>query len=42
MKKIPMKAIGNSIKVYMTKHSPEILTGIGIGEIGRASCRERV
>ena len=31
MKKIPMKAIGNSIKVYMTKHSPEILTGIGIG-----------
>ena len=31
MKKIHMKAIGNSIKVYMTKHSPEILTGIGIG-----------
>lgn len=31
MKKIPMKMIGNSIKVYMAKHSPEILTGIGIG-----------
>ena len=30
MKKIPMKAIGHSIKVYLTKHSPEILTGIGI------------
>ena len=26
MKKIPMKAIGNSIKVYMTKHIPEMYT----------------
>ena len=45
------QAISNALKALqktVKKHSPEILTGIGIAgmtaaaEIGRASCRERV
>ncbi len=31
MKKIPMKALYTSAKTYAVKHSPDILTGLGIG-----------